>query len=446
MVKLKFKLLLFGLAWSLFVFKAKAQSDASYFMYTVKTEDKSLWGICQQHAVSVEAVKELNQLKRNGLRAGMQLKIPLKTQLNAIAGTSIHIVTDADKSLWTICRKYAVSVDTVKSLNKLESSSLVKGQQLRIPTEHLVFHTVAKSDKSIWRISKNYGVDLAELKAFNGKKNNLIRRGEKLLIPKKWITKTEMLLQKEQDELSSMWQQLNKPVFNLNKNRRKFPFKNKIKFRIDEQVLNRLKLKHRLSKEDYVRLFQQSTQRSSFFYNSFNFKSYNALYYYSIEAPFLIDLSSLDYYAASAKEERQIEDGYIYDFVSLVEVDTARNSIEIIPVFLYKANFGNVDRYFGQALEGAFSCCANPHPLAHYSKSATKETIGFSELIQPSVLKYTEVIRRFDSTDRVRIDSTIHILQFESFDVPTLIDIEEYRDGQLKQAFIRTKRRKRIGY
>ena len=66
--------------------------------------------------------------------------------------------------------------------------------------------------------------------------------------------------------------------------------------------------------------------------------------------------------------------------------------------------------------------------------------------IQPSVLKYTEVIRRFDSTDRVRIDSTIHILQFESFDVPTLIDIEEYRDGQLKQAFIRTKRRKRIGY
>ncbi len=86
MVKLKFKLLLFGLAWSLFVFKAKAQSDASYFMYTVKTEDKSLWGICQQHAVSVEAVKELNQLKRNGLRAGMQLKIPLKTQLNAIAG------------------------------------------------------------------------------------------------------------------------------------------------------------------------------------------------------------------------------------------------------------------------------------------------------------------------------------------------------------------------
>jgi LysM repeat protein len=443
---LKFKLLFLALAWTVMLWRVQAQSDASYFVYTVKAEDKSLWGICQYHSVSVESVKSLNQLKRNGLKVGVKLKIPLKTQLNKVVGTSTHIVSDADKSLWAICRKYDVSVDTVKLLNTLNSSSLSKGQALLIPTGHLVIHTVVKSDKSIWRISKNYGVDLADLKSFNGKKNNIIRNGEKLLIPKKWITQTEILIQKEQDELSSLWQMLQKPVFNLAKNKRKFSFKEKKQFRIDQEVLNGMKVKYRLSKEDYVRLFQQSSQRSSFFYNTFNFKSYNALYYYSIESPFLIDLSSLDYYTESAKEERQIADGYVYDFISLVEVDTHKNSIEIIPVFLYKAFFGKVERYFGRPLKGAFSCCANPHPLAHYSKTETKETIGFSELIQPSVLKYTEVIRHLDSSQITSIDSTIHILQFESFDVPTLIDIEEYKDGQLKQAFIRTKRRKRIGY
>ena len=175
---LKFKLLFLALAWTVMLWRVQAQSDASYFVYTVKAEDKSLWGICQYHSVSVESVKSLNQLKRNGLKVGVKLKIPLKTQLNKLAGTSTHIVSDADKSLWAICRKYDVSVDTVKLLNTLNSSSLSKGQALLIPTGHLVIHTVVKSDKSIWRISKNYGVDLADLKSFNGKKNNIIRSGE----------------------------------------------------------------------------------------------------------------------------------------------------------------------------------------------------------------------------------------------------------------------------
>jgi LysM repeat protein len=429
-----------------FFSKLSAQTNPAFFLYTITAEDKSLWGICHHHSVTVEVVKELNNLKRNSIKVGKQLKIPMQTQVDAVEGTIIYVVSEKDKSLWAICRKYAVTVDTVLKLNKLETSGIKKGQQLIIPVSHLVIHTVVKADKSIWRISKNYGVDLAELKEFNNKKNNIIRRGDKILIPKEWITKTEILIKKEQDELSSMWQKLNKPVFNLTKEEDKFPFKERKSFRIDENILNDLAVKHKLSKVEYVRLFQQSTQRSSIFYNSFNFKDYKNLYYYSVEQPFLIDLSSLDYYPLAAQQERNIEDGYAYDFVTVIEVDTARNSIEILPVFLYRAYFGNVDKYFGAPLKGAFSCCASPHPLAHYSKTDKKETIGFSELIQPSVLKYTEVNKRLQDGNIIQVDSTILILQFESFDIPTLIDIEEYKNGRMTQGFIRAKRRKKLGY
>ena len=51
--------------------------------------------------------------------------------------------------------------------------------------------------------------------------------------------------------------------------------------------------------------------------------------------------------------------------------------------------------------------------------------------------------KRLQDNNIIQVDSTILILQLETFDIPTLIDIEEYKNGKKIQAFIRTKRRNR---
>lgn len=426
--------------------KGQPSSSSSYFIYTVTAEDKSLWGICQHHNVLLEDVKALNKLSRNGIHVGDELKIPKQTQMEDGEGFVSHIITQEDKSLWRICQNYAVSIEQVQALNNRTSSGINIGDILKIPSGHLVIHRVVKSDRSIWRISKNYGVSLSDLKTFNNKKNNVIRQGERILIPREWITKTEIVSNTPLKKGQSLWEYLGKPVFNLEANQAKFSFNKKKKFEINPKLLENLSVSHKLDSSDYARLYQQTTQRNSLFYNAYNYKEMNPMYYYSIEEPFLMDLSSLDYHPLTAKETKKIEHGYSYDFVTIIEVDSSKNSIQILPVFLYRDYFGDVSKYFGQPVTGAFSCCASPHPLAYYSKTSKKESVGFSELLSPSILKYTEVNKFYQGANVVQIDSTIFILQLETFDIPSLIDMEEFKNGKRTQTFARSHRRKKLGY
>ncbi|MCH2020929.1 MAG: LysM peptidoglycan-binding domain-containing protein [Saprospiraceae bacterium] len=429
-----------------FCFNAIGQTSIDHFLYSVTEEDKSLWGICQQHNVSVEEVTSLNQLSNYNIHPGLKIKIPKQTQINNNKKSIQHIISKNDKSLWDICRKYAVIIDTIQKINGLSNNVIKIGEVLSIPIDHLILHTVTKSDKSLWRICKNYGIDLSDLKEFNRKENNIIRSGDRILIPKDWISEQEIANNTSHNSIETLWQQLKKPVFELNLYHSKFPFKEKKEFRIDSNSLKTLNVTHKLGDEDYVKLYQQATQKSSIFYNSPRYKTYNNLYFYSIEEPFMIDLNSLDYHPLSSQTDNNKYNGYTYDFVTVIEVDTTRNSIEILPVFLYRNFFGNVEKYFGEPIKGAFSCCAKPHPLAHYSKTSKKEVIGFSTLINPYILKYTEVKKRFQDKNIIQVDSTILILQLETYDLPTLIDIEEYKNGKKIQGFIRAKRRKKLGY
>ena len=200
--------------------------ELPYFNYTISESDKSLWGICQQHQVTVESVKALNQLQHNRIRAGMKIKIPKPTQRRNAAGMIQHLVTKADKSLWGICQRYAVEIDSVLKINKMPNAIIRVGDWLKIPSDHLVVHIVSKADKSLWRICKNYGVNLAALKDFNNKKKPIIHSGERILIPKAWVTKTEIITPPKK-EAASLWEALNKPVFDWARNESKFPNKEK---------------------------------------------------------------------------------------------------------------------------------------------------------------------------------------------------------------------------
>ena len=148
--------------------------------YTVKSGD-SLWKIANEYGVTVDELKKVNNLTSNFLNIGQILKIPTKE----VESDNIYIVKSGD-SLWKIANEYDVTVDELKNANNLTSNVLSIGQKLVIPLETVVsdqtYYTVQSGD-SLWNIAKRYGVSVDELKKANNLSSNLLTIGQKLIIP-----------------------------------------------------------------------------------------------------------------------------------------------------------------------------------------------------------------------------------------------------------------------
>lgn len=102
--------------------------------YTVASGD-SLWSIARKYNVTVDALKSANGLTNNIIQIGQVLKIPGTTTGKPPIDMSgiIYVVAPGD-TLWKIAKLYGVTVDEIKRENNLTSDNLSIGQELRIPT------------------------------------------------------------------------------------------------------------------------------------------------------------------------------------------------------------------------------------------------------------------------------------------------------------------------
>ena len=155
--------------------------------YVVKSGD-SLWSIAKKYATTVNELKSLNNLTSNNLQIGQTLKVPTNT-------TSVEANTYTVKSgdsLWSIAQKYGTTVANLKSLNNLTSDVLQIGQTLRVPSSESgasfgisstnQTYTV-KSGDSLWNIANRYGTTVSKIKSLNGLSSDNLSIGQILLIP-----------------------------------------------------------------------------------------------------------------------------------------------------------------------------------------------------------------------------------------------------------------------
>lgn len=159
------------------VSNSSGSSNSSGNTYTVKSGD-SLWKIANQYGVTVNELKSLNDLTSDILSIGQVLKIPSSSSSNSSGST---YTVKAGDSLWNIANQYGITVDELKNLNNLTSNTLSIGQILKVPSGGNTY--TVKSGDSLWSIANRYGTTVDTLKSLNGLTSNTLSIGQVLRLP-----------------------------------------------------------------------------------------------------------------------------------------------------------------------------------------------------------------------------------------------------------------------
>ena len=171
--------------------RGKRKKNADY--HTVR-RGQTLSGIALRYGVRVSSLRSVNGLRRRSvIKAGQRLKIPKQGTRAADRGqggkkrgsSSYHIVRRGE-SLSKISHRYGVSINTLKRLNKMGRSSIVKiGQKLWLgdKSKSRSIHVVRRGD-TLLRLAQRYKVSLKRLIAINSlRRSSKLRIGRELIIP-----------------------------------------------------------------------------------------------------------------------------------------------------------------------------------------------------------------------------------------------------------------------
>ncbi|WP_409292661.1 LysM peptidoglycan-binding domain-containing protein [Peribacillus sp. SCS-37] len=113
----------------LYLLDQEEPAPAKTGTYTVKKGD-NLYRIAIKYKTSVTALKKLNNLKTDALKAGQVLKVPVQAG-KPVQQTAVYKVKSGD-TLYSISKKVKMSVAELKKLNNMKSDRIYVGQTLKI--------------------------------------------------------------------------------------------------------------------------------------------------------------------------------------------------------------------------------------------------------------------------------------------------------------------------
>lgn len=148
--------------------------------YTVKSGD-TLYSIAKKFNVTVNELKSINNLSNNTINLNQVLKIPNGSTPQVPTESNTYTVKSGD-TLYAIAKKYNTSVDAIKKLNNMTSNSLSINQVLKIPVSSVKTYKVVKGD-TLYGIAKKYNTSVDAIKKLNNMTSNTLSIDQILYIP-----------------------------------------------------------------------------------------------------------------------------------------------------------------------------------------------------------------------------------------------------------------------
>lgn len=156
--------------------KPKAKVSATNVNYHKVRKNESLYSLAKRYGLSIKELKRLNNLKRNTIFVGQKIKI--KSQTNSRVDYS-YTVKRGD-NLFEIARIFNLNVGQLKKMNRLKRSTITIGQRLKVPAHKMVHYKVRAGD-FLGKIAKRHGTSIKKIKSLN----NLSRKiypGQKIIV------------------------------------------------------------------------------------------------------------------------------------------------------------------------------------------------------------------------------------------------------------------------
>ena len=172
----------------------KETIDGKVFVIHKVGEKETLYGISKRYGTTVESILQYNPSVSSGLEIDQILKVPYvpKPTPRATAGT-VHRVASGE-TLFSIAQANGVSVDEIRQWNNLSGNSLSIGQEIVVKKGNGNSAPVATSTQgnkgthivaakeTMFSISKQYGITLQQLKDWNKLEGNEISIGQELIV------------------------------------------------------------------------------------------------------------------------------------------------------------------------------------------------------------------------------------------------------------------------
>ena len=154
-------------------------------LYVVKNKD-TLYSIASKYNTSVNEIVRINNLNSNVINVGQQLRIPINSTNNF---DYLSYYVKKGDTLYSIANRYDVTMDELIKLNGLNSNNLSVGQILKIPVNVIISDTdyetyIVKSGDTLYSIGKRFGISIDELIKINNLNSNNLSVGQVLKVLK----------------------------------------------------------------------------------------------------------------------------------------------------------------------------------------------------------------------------------------------------------------------
>ncbi|MAX72005.1 MAG: hypothetical protein CMC76_13065 [Flavobacteriaceae bacterium] len=181
------------------VITSSVKSQDSIPVYHIVKPDETLLDISRKYNATLAELKQANNLETTLVDEGQKLLVKnfdlvdknvsnLDTYSKKTT-SNYHVVVDGE-TLYSLAKRYYLSLEELKQQNNLSSNLIKVGQKLKVGnfedsnSEKLYYYTVAKGD-TLYSIANENGVAVEALKELNGLSNSLIKVGQKLQLRSK---------------------------------------------------------------------------------------------------------------------------------------------------------------------------------------------------------------------------------------------------------------------
>jgi len=157
--------------------KVEISSPSDYIVYNIKPGD-TLYSLAKQYDISLEDLINFNEQDKTLLHIGDQILIPKKTNEENIT----YIVKPGD-TLYNIAKRYNISINDLKDKNNLNNNLLKIGQTIVIPSTKNYQTYVVRTNDTLDSIANNFNTSINELKRINNLITDDVSVGQILLVP-----------------------------------------------------------------------------------------------------------------------------------------------------------------------------------------------------------------------------------------------------------------------